>query len=384
MPHHTPVAPVLQRPHDWSTEIYPTAVPERQIHNYRNNEGLLNKVISVGSSISRRCVAYTAGSWDQLFGTMYMRRIFSFQVDVVKGFWRWYDACFDVKNVWQRSVINGQLPQKTVKYYREHVNYQLVYDSLRGIPVMCCFLIPGGFVILGTSIVILPSWVVFPRTFWNRDQIKNFILEQHTKRKGSHQVNKFAHYSEKPAKGRVLLEDFLEQHRFPWSLYNEESIMLSMALRPMFDARNRGQKNWIDFSRLKPFLKTGNVFSLEKLPLPYLQALAEGHGLYVASKLGLRPVLIRQLKKVARNISLQDKMMKRELLIGYMTQRELDWACYRRGMNPYVNNNRMEMESFLREWLRRSKQIDVENEPAELLFNIAMLPMSPKLRGSTV
>ena len=66
----------------------------------------------------------------------------------------------------------------------------------------------------------------------------------------------------------------------------------------------------------------------------------------------MRNVLIRQLKKVARNISLQDKMMKRELLIGYMTQRELDWACYRRGMNPYVNNNRMEMESFLREWLR--------------------------------
>ena len=45
-------------------------------------------------------------------------------------------------------------------------------------------------------------------------------------------------------------------------------------------------------------------------------------------------------------------MIKRELLIGYMTQRELDWACFRRGMNPYVNNNRMEMESFLREWLR--------------------------------
>ena len=76
--------PVDQRPHDWSTEIHPTAVPERQIHNYRNNEGLLNKIISVGSSFSRRCVAVTAGSWDQHFGTMYMRRIFSFQVDVVK------------------------------------------------------------------------------------------------------------------------------------------------------------------------------------------------------------------------------------------------------------------------------------------------------------
>jgi len=77
-------------------------------------------------------------------------------------------------------------------------------------------------------------------------------------------------------------------------------------------------------------------------------------------------------------------MIKRELLIGYMTQRELDWACFRRGMNPYVNKNRMEMESFLREWLRRSKAINVETEPAEFLFNIAMLPMSPKLRASTV
>ena len=197
---------------------------------------------------------------------------------IFQGFWRWYDACFDVKNVWQRSINHFDWPKNGVKYYREHVNYQLVYDSLRGIPVMACFLIPGGFVILGSSIVILPSWVVFPRTFWNRDQIKKFILEQHTKRKGSHQIDNVNHQTMKPASGRVLLEDFLEQHRFPRSFCSEESIMLSMALRPMFDARDRGNKNWIDFSRLKPFLKTGNVFSLEKLPLPYLQALAEGHG----------------------------------------------------------------------------------------------------------
>ena len=73
---------------------------------------------------------------------------------------------------------------------------------------------------------------------------------------------------------------------------------------------------------------------------------------YFASKLGIRSLLVRQLRKVATNISFQDRMIKRELLIGYMTQRELDWACFRRGMNPYVNKNRMEMESFLREWLR--------------------------------
>ena len=53
-------------------------------------------------------------------------------------------------------------------------------------------------------------------------------------------------------------------------------------------------------------------------------------------------------------------MIKRELLIGFMTQRELDWACYRRGFNPH-GKHRFEQESFLREWLRKSSYKFISN-----------------------
>jgi len=360
---HPVQAPVLiYENNDLQYSIVPS---QRGIHNSRNNEGIMNRTIRFGSAVGRRCVTMTAGNVDSVLGTQYMPKIFSFQGDIVKGFWRWYDACYDVKDVVTSSL--NYLKRPVPEYYRQHVNYQLVFDSIRGLPVMLCFFIPGGFVVLGSSIFILPAWVVFPRTFWNRDQIQRFIQEQHDKRK----------------KGRLVLLGLLEQYRHADYFGTVESTIESK-LNPMLEKRDRQERNYLNFAQLKPFLQKGKTFSLEKLPLPYLQALAEGHGLYFASKLRSRTLLIHKLKKVARNLSYQDTMIKRELLIGYMTQRELDWACFRRGMNPYVNNNRMEMESFLREWLRRSKTIDVEREPAELLFNIAMLPMSPKLRASTV
>ena len=64
-------------------------------------------------------------------------------------------------------------------------------------------------------------------------------------------------------------------------------------------------------------------------------------------------LLQRVLNRIVHRIQTQDCMIKRELLIGFMTQRELDWACYRRGFNPH-GKHRFEQESFLREWLRKS------------------------------
>ena len=64
-------------------------------------------------------------------------------------------------------------------------------------------------------------------------------------------------------------------------------------------------------------------------------------------------LLRRVLNRIVNRIQTQDCMIKRELLIGFMTQRELDWACYRRGFNPH-GKHRFEQESFLREWLRKS------------------------------
>lgn len=120
--------------------------------------------------------------------------------------------------------------------------------------------------------------------------------------------------------------------------------------------------------------------SLENLPLPVLRALARAYGAYVSSYVPSTFYLRWRLKYAAKTISRQDKMLDREHLLGYMTQRELNWACFRRGFNT-KSKLRLEQESFLREWLRRSRLIDANEEPAELLFNLALFPLGPKLKG---
>jgi len=345
----------------------------RKLRNNRDNEGFLNKSIRISSSLTRSSVTHTVGAVDKTFGTAYTPKIFTFQSDFVKGFWRWYGAIEDSWNVLWR--LEGRKP----RYYREHVNFGLFFNSLRGLPIICCGFFPGGFIVLGGSLVLLPSDVVLPRTFWNKKQIVKFIDEQHQQRKQS----------------RWEVMDYLRRQSVcvdPLHAFHPQSKLYQLAetLHPMFQIEKDGGRHFLDFNKLKPFCQSGNVLSLENLPLRTLQALAKGHGLYYSAKLSQwlpgetisKLLLQRVLHRIVNRIQTQDCMIKRELLIGFMTQRELDWACYRRGFNPY-GKHRFEQESFLREWLRRSHKIDSTTEPSELLFNIALLPRSQKLRAST-
>ena len=80
-----------------------------------------------------------------------------------------------------------------------------------------------------------------------------------------------------PQKRRLVLLGLLEQYRRADYFGTVESSIESK-LNPMFEKRDRKERNYLNFAQLKPFIQKGNTFSLEKLPLPYLQALAEGHG----------------------------------------------------------------------------------------------------------
>ena len=83
-------------------------------------------------------------------------------------------------------------------------------------------------------------------------------------------------------------------------------------------------------------------------------------------------------------------MLKRECLVHYLTQRELDWACYRRGFFPekfltapakldeagLQIDQREEQQKFLLEWIRCSTTIDPVNQASEILFSV-MLSKTP-------
>ena len=143
----------------------------------------------------------------------------------------------------------------------------IFFNSLRGLPIICCGFVPGGFVILGGSLVMLPSDVVLPRTFWNKAQIVKFIDEQHQQRKRS----------------RWEVMDFLRRQSTcvdPINAFNPKSEFYQLAetLHPMFEMEKEGSRHFLEFDKLKPFCQTGNILSLEKLPLRTLQALAKGHG----------------------------------------------------------------------------------------------------------
>jgi hypothetical protein len=323
------------------------------VHNNRNDDGLLNKTIRISSHASRSSITLTVGKIDKILGTTWSSKIFSFQSDFVKGFWRWVDACEDVKNVLTR-IWTGGFKEWRPKYYREHVHCQLLADSMRGLPVIMTFFVPGGFVILGVSLFVFPTWLILPRTFWNRAEIYKFISKQHEQRRNA----------------RPVMLDHLHK------LSSNSDI-----LAEMYRERNMGNRHYLEFDKLKPLCQGGGELALDNLPLDMLTALAAGHGLYFSPKLRSKWFLRHRLRRRAAVIKEQDKMIKNELLIGYMTQRELDWACFRRGLNP-KDKLRLEQESFLREWLRRSARTDVNVEPSQFLLNIALLPRGPKLRAS--
>ena len=122
-------------------------------------------------------------------------------------------------------------------------------------------------------------------------------------------------------------------------------------LKHMYIERDGGNRHFLDFDQLKPLCHGNGPLALDNLSKDMLKALASGHGLYFSPKIGFKWLLRWRLQRRAAVIKEQDSMIKNELLIGYMTQRELDWACYRRGLNP-KDKLRLEQESFLREWLR--------------------------------
>ena len=130
---------------------------------------------------------------------------------------------------------------------------------------------------------------------------------------------------------------------------------------------------------------------MDTIPYEILRRFADGHGFYLSTKMPIPCVLRYRLTRFITNIVEQDKMLKRDCLVHYLTQRELDWACYRRGFFPqkmldgftsntdsvHMSMHREEQEKFLLEWIRCSVTIHPDNQPTELLFSI-MLSETPK------
>ncbi|CAG5097060.1 Oidioi.mRNA.OKI2018_I69.XSR.g14914.t1.cds [Oikopleura dioica] len=243
--------------------------------NPRDNEGALNKSINLGCRISRRSIVATLGNFDRYKRTNYCDVWFRFSRKMVQGFWRWWAAADTT-----RLVVWSGRPKR----YREQVDFNLTLDSLRGLPIFACMIVPGGFVILGASLYLLPTWFVLPRTFWNNSDIRQFLKRQYSDR----------------------------------------------------EAFRKNIENYItEFRRLNPDNPEGyQTLPLDKLPYDVLHALAQGHGFYLSTKFPIEAVLKQRLMTFLRNLNKQDRMLKSESIVGYLTHRELAWACYRRGFFP--------------------------------------------------
>jgi len=297
-------------------------------HNPRNNEGCLNKTIYFFTKCSRRGVVLTVGSIDKVFSTDFCDKFFRFSRKMVKGFWRWYDSFVCTKNVIWHCPTTGP------RNYREQVNFNLTLDSMRGLPVITCMFIPGGFIILGLSLYLLPAWFVLPRTFWSRMDIQIFVKRQYTER----------------AAAVPEIRNFL-------ATLDENGKM------------NDG--------------KSSVEVNLNTIPYKVLRSLASGHGFYLTTKMPISSVLRYRLRRYTANISKQDKLLKRDCLVHYLTQRELDWACYRRGFFPEkmmdyeddsinISAQRAEQEKFLFEWIRNSAKMNPDKNATDILFSLML------------
>jgi hypothetical protein len=121
--------------------------------------------------------------------------------------------------------------------------------------------------------------------------------------------------------------------------------------------------------------------SLDSIPYEVLRALSSGQGFYLTLKMPITWVLKQRLKRFANGILEQDKMLKNECLVHYLTQRELDWACYRRGFFPHkmlnfaddsfgISIQRQEQEKFLFDWVTRTSKTPENEQPIEILFRV--------------
>lgn len=296
-------------------------------YNPRNNAGFLNNCVHYGTQASRRGVFLTVGVIDQLFKKDYCNKFFSFSRHMVKGFWRWYAAAIVTKNVLLYKYDVGP------ETYRELVDYNLTLDSLRGLPVISCMFLPFGFVALGSALYFLPTWLVLPRTFWSTHEIRVYLKRQYAERK--------------------------------------YAVPIIRKFVPTYTAEGYKDRG------------------LEDLPYEVLRALASGHGFYLATKIPIPCILRYRLKRFARNISKQDALLKQECLVNYLTQRELDWACYRRGFFPHsmLENlesrvqgtvQRQEQEKYLLNWVRNTASICPETQTSELMFRIMLSDIPSK------
>jgi len=312
--------------------------------NPRDNDGPLNKSVDLVSKLSRRSIVKTVGRFDQKYATTYQEKIFKFSRKMTKGFWRWWACITTFKNVTWYKTYSG--PQT----YREQCDFNLVLDSMRGLPVIGCMFIPGGFVILGTALWLFPTWFVLPRTFWSRYDIQQFVKRQFEERNAA----------------VPTIRTFLDSNVFDVEILSgSESV------------------------RFKKF-QDGTPVNLDTIPYAVLRALASGHGFYLSTKMPIAYVLKLRLRRYTRMIAKQDLMLKNECLVHYLTQRELDWACYRRGYFPQkmmldsddetrsFAQTRQAQEKFLLEWIRHSVTLDPEENATDLLFSLMLSETLPK------
>lgn len=302
-------------------------LPSPRRDNPRDNEGTLNKSINLGCRISRRSVVATVGNFDRYKCTNYCDVWFRFSRKMVQGFWRWWAAADTT-----RLVVWSGRPKR----YREQVDFNLTLDSLRGLPIFACMVVPGGFVVLGASLYLLPTWFVLPRTFWNHSDIRQFLERQYSDR----------------------------------------------------EAFRKNIENYIaEFRRLNPGNPEGyQTLPLDKLPYDVLHALAQGHGFYLSTKFPIEALLQHKLMNFVENLNKQDKMLKSESIVGYLTHRELAWACYRRGFFPtnvlkissrgillkvkHLEHTRSDQENYLNDWLKAHANLDPKVYATKILFSI--------------
>ncbi|XP_050525025.1 LETM1 domain-containing protein 1 [Daktulosphaira vitifoliae] len=216
----------------------------------------------------------------------------------------------------------------SLTYEELEMKYRLPMQLLRLTPILIFWPIPF------TNFLLFPLAFIFPKYllsehFWSEEQLKQFWT--HDQKKCYEQnVRIFEHLS-------LMAEECSDDMLLKW--FRVIECLAAGGVSPIDDIQYA-----IPVFSMFPY-------RFSTLPRQHITVLLKLYNMHRGLRRRVR------LKKLAQYIQLMDRAIEAKGGPEELTQRQLQWACLFRGLNPF-SSNKDNLVSYLNNWLKVSSKID--------------------------
>lgn len=216
----------------------------------------------------------------------------------------------------------------SLTYAELEIKYRLPLQLIRLTPILILWPVPF------TNLFLFPLAFLFPKYllsehFWTDDQLKEYWIEEKTKL-FEHNIRVFEHLS-------LMAEECSDDMLLKW--FRVIECLGAGGISPVDDI----------IQAIPVFTMFPYHFST--LPRQHITVLLKMYNIHRGWRRRVR------LKKLAQYIQLMDKAIESEGGPIKLNDRQLQWACLFRGLNPF-SSSRETLVSYLESWMKISSKID--------------------------